>query len=163
MRERGRGEESRLLWCVLVVSDVSHREGEREIKSFGVSYVYWVCLVTVSCDCSSDKLFPVLGFGAALPPTNQVHFEFAVNFNPQNPFCAGLSVSCMLCLCLCGLVVSCLHWDKEIWGWNRAFHGWVISGAYNLVLLWPLCRTAGATGPLIGLVGLVLVYCGQMR
>ena len=44
---------------------------------------------TVLCCCFSDKLFPVLGFGAALPPTNQVSFEFAVNFNPQNPFCAG--------------------------------------------------------------------------
>ncbi|XP_076469966.1 copine-3-like [Babylonia areolata] len=41
-------------------------------------------------DYDSDKLFPVLGFGAALPPTNQVSFEFAVNFHPENPFCAGI-------------------------------------------------------------------------
>lgn len=36
-----------------------------------------------------DKMFPVLGFGAQVPPTNQVSHEFAVNFNPQNPYCAG--------------------------------------------------------------------------
>ncbi|XP_070186631.1 copine-3-like isoform X2 [Littorina saxatilis] len=42
-------------------------------------------------DYDSDKLFPVLGFGAGLPPNNQVSFEFAVNFNPQNPYCAGIN------------------------------------------------------------------------
>ncbi|KAK7498760.1 hypothetical protein BaRGS_00009852, partial [Batillaria attramentaria] len=41
-------------------------------------------------DYDSDKLFPVLGFGAVLPGTNQVSFEFAVNFNAENPFCAGI-------------------------------------------------------------------------
>ncbi|XP_041375349.1 copine-3-like isoform X2 [Gigantopelta aegis] len=41
-------------------------------------------------DYDSDKLFPVLGFGAKIPPNWQVSHEFAVNFNLQNPFCAGI-------------------------------------------------------------------------
>ncbi|KAK0045850.1 copine-3 [Biomphalaria pfeifferi] len=41
-------------------------------------------------DYDSDKLFPALGFGARIPPSTQVSHEFAINFNPQNPFCAGI-------------------------------------------------------------------------
>ncbi|XP_033106485.1 copine-5-like [Anneissia japonica] len=41
-------------------------------------------------DYDSDKLFPVLGFGARIPPDGRVSHEFAVNFNEQNPFCAGI-------------------------------------------------------------------------
>uniref|UniRef100_A0A8C4NAS8 Copine-3 n=1 Tax=Eptatretus burgeri TaxID=7764 RepID=A0A8C4NAS8_EPTBU len=41
-------------------------------------------------DYDSDKLFPALGFGAQLPPQWQVHHDFALNFNPQNPFCTGI-------------------------------------------------------------------------
>ncbi|KAK3085627.1 hypothetical protein FSP39_006429 [Pinctada imbricata] len=41
-------------------------------------------------DYDTDKLFPVLGFGARVPPANEVSFEFPVNFNPQNPYCAGI-------------------------------------------------------------------------
>ncbi|XP_052780413.1 copine-8-like isoform X2 [Mya arenaria] len=40
-------------------------------------------------DYDTDKLFPVLGFGAKLPDGN-VHHEFACNFNPNNPYCAGI-------------------------------------------------------------------------
>ncbi|XP_069113536.1 copine-3-like [Argopecten irradians] len=40
-------------------------------------------------DYDSDKLFPALGFGAKLP-NGEVSFEFAVNFNPSNPYCAGI-------------------------------------------------------------------------
>uniref|UniRef100_A0A672ILU9 Copine-3 n=1 Tax=Salarias fasciatus TaxID=181472 RepID=A0A672ILU9_SALFA len=40
-------------------------------------------------DYDSDKMFPVLGFGAQIPPTWQVSHEFPVNFNPANPFCQG--------------------------------------------------------------------------
>ncbi|XP_063715265.1 copine-9-like isoform X2 [Symsagittifera roscoffensis] len=38
----------------------------------------------------TDKLFPVYGFGARLPPNGIVSHDFAVNFNPSNPFVAGL-------------------------------------------------------------------------
>ncbi|XP_072026365.1 copine-8-like isoform X2 [Amphiura filiformis] len=41
-------------------------------------------------DYDTDKLFPVLGFGAKIPPNGQVSHEFAVNFNQQNPFCMGI-------------------------------------------------------------------------
>ncbi|TNN40623.1 Copine-1 [Liparis tanakae] len=38
-----------------------------------------------------DKLFPAFGFGAKLPPDYQVaNHEFALNFNPSNPFCKGI-------------------------------------------------------------------------
>ncbi|XP_060559061.1 copine-8-like isoform X2 [Ruditapes philippinarum] len=40
-------------------------------------------------DYDSDKLFPVLGFGARLPD-GSVSFEFPCNFNPNNPYCAGI-------------------------------------------------------------------------
>ncbi|KAK7102330.1 copine-8-like [Littorina saxatilis] len=41
-------------------------------------------------DYDTDKMFPVLGFGAKLPDGTVSH-EFAVNFNPQNPYCPGVS------------------------------------------------------------------------
>ncbi|XP_053401185.1 copine-3-like isoform X2 [Mercenaria mercenaria] len=40
-------------------------------------------------DYDTDKMFPALGFGAKLP-SGEVSHEFAINFNPQNPFCAGI-------------------------------------------------------------------------
>ncbi|CAG5124096.1 unnamed protein product [Candidula unifasciata] len=42
-------------------------------------------------DYDTDKMFPALGFGARIPPSTQVLHEFAINFNAQNPFCAGIS------------------------------------------------------------------------
>uniref|UniRef100_A0A8D3EDE4 Copine-3 n=1 Tax=Scophthalmus maximus TaxID=52904 RepID=A0A8D3EDE4_SCOMX len=41
-------------------------------------------------DYDSDKMFPAFGFGAQIPPTWQVSHEFPINFNPSNPFCAGI-------------------------------------------------------------------------
>ncbi|MFT7816862.1 copine-2-like [Arapaima gigas] len=41
-------------------------------------------------DYDSDKMFPALGFGAQLPPDWKVSHEFAINFNPSNPFCSGV-------------------------------------------------------------------------
>lgn len=38
-------------------------------------------------DYDSDKQFPVIGFGARLPPIGRVSHEFHVNFNPTNPYC----------------------------------------------------------------------------
>ena len=40
-------------------------------------------------DYDSDKQFPVLGFGAIIPPNGVVSHEFFVNLSP-NPFCAGV-------------------------------------------------------------------------
>lgn len=41
-------------------------------------------------DYDSDKLFPAFGFGAEVPPDWQVSHEFPLNFNPSNPYCAGI-------------------------------------------------------------------------
>ncbi|XP_029006220.1 copine-1 [Betta splendens] len=42
-------------------------------------------------DYDTDKLFPAFGFGAKLPPDFQAaHHQFALNFNPANPFCQGI-------------------------------------------------------------------------
>ncbi|XP_062373585.1 copine-8 isoform X2 [Sardina pilchardus] len=41
-------------------------------------------------DYDSDKMFPALGFGAKLPPDGRVSHEFALNANPQNPYCHGI-------------------------------------------------------------------------
>ena len=45
------------------------------------------------CNCS-DKLFPALGFGAKIPPNHEVSHEFALNFQPTNPYCAGRKHHC---------------------------------------------------------------------
>nr|XP_012788816.1 unnamed protein product [Sorex araneus] len=41
-------------------------------------------------DYDSDKMFPALGFGARLPPDGRISHEFALNGNPQNPYCEGI-------------------------------------------------------------------------
>ncbi|KAM6458199.1 copine-1 isoform 2-T6 [Liasis olivaceus] len=41
-------------------------------------------------DYDTDKLFPAFGFGAQVPPDWQVSHEFALNFNPTNPYCQGI-------------------------------------------------------------------------
>lgn len=47
-------------------------------------------VVSIVEDYDSDKQFPVLGFGAKIPPHGQVSHEFFVNMNPQNPHCHGV-------------------------------------------------------------------------
>ena len=53
----------------------------------------------------SDHLFPVLGFGARLPPHGQVSHEFFVNMHLENPYCNGISgmVQNGNCIGTCGL------------------------------------------------------------
>ncbi|XP_056461549.1 copine-1 isoform X1 [Gadus macrocephalus] len=42
-------------------------------------------------DYDTDKFFPAFGFGAKLPPDYQAaNHQFALNFNPANPFCQGV-------------------------------------------------------------------------
>ena len=52
-------------------------------------------------DYDTDKQFPVLGFGARLPPIGRVSHEFHINFNPTNPYCdrvAGVIAAYRSCL-----------------------------------------------------------------
>jgi hypothetical protein len=46
-------------------------------------------VVSIIQDYDSDKQFPVLGFGAKLPPNGILSHEFFVNLTPS-PFCAGV-------------------------------------------------------------------------
>ncbi|XP_075033601.1 copine-1 isoform X1 [Mixophyes fleayi] len=48
------------------------------------------CVGNVVQDYDTDKQFPAFGFGAQVPPNWQVSHEFALNFNPSNPYCAGV-------------------------------------------------------------------------
>lgn len=50
-----------------------------------------VAVGTVCQDYDTDKMFPAYGFGARLPPNNQVSHEFALNFNPSNPNCQEIT------------------------------------------------------------------------
>lgn len=47
-------------------------------------------VVSIIEDYDADKQFPVLGFGAKIPPNGQVSHEFYVNMNPANPHCFGV-------------------------------------------------------------------------
>lgn len=47
-------------------------------------------VVTIIQDYDSDKQFPVLGFGAKVPPHGQLSHEFFVNLSP-NPYCFGVN------------------------------------------------------------------------
>ncbi|XP_063221686.1 copine-8-like isoform X2 [Bacillus rossius redtenbacheri] len=42
-------------------------------------------------DYDSDKMFPVLGFGAKIPPTGHVSHEFFVNLREDSPYCHTVS------------------------------------------------------------------------
>ncbi|KAM4622408.1 copine-1 isoform 2-T5 [Discoglossus pictus] len=48
------------------------------------------CVGNVVQDYDTDKMFPAFGFGAQVPPNWQVSHEFALNFNPSNPYCPGV-------------------------------------------------------------------------
>lgn len=48
-------------------------------------------VVEIIQDYHSTKQFPVLGFGARLPPDGRISHEFYVNQHPSNPYCYGVS------------------------------------------------------------------------
>lgn len=47
-------------------------------------------------DYDSDKQFPVLGFGARIPPDGRVSHEFFVNMDQSNPYCNGINGKLMV-------------------------------------------------------------------
>ena len=46
-------------------------------------------VVSIISDYDSNKQFPVLGFGAKIPPTGELSHEFFVNMTPS-PYCSGV-------------------------------------------------------------------------
>ncbi|KAF4527031.1 hypothetical protein B566_EDAN001579 [Ephemera danica] len=48
-------------------------------------------VVSILQDYDSDKMFPVLGFGAKLPPDGRVSHEFFVNMSHDNPYVYGVA------------------------------------------------------------------------
>lgn len=58
---------------------------------FKLFFSIGLCLGEIIQDYDSDKLFPALGFGARVPPSQIVSHEFFLNGNPQNPFCEGVA------------------------------------------------------------------------
>lgn len=47
-------------------------------------------------DYDTDKLFPVLGFGARLPPDGRISHCFYVNGHDSNPYCQRMSGRMMI-------------------------------------------------------------------
>ncbi|TRY63625.1 hypothetical protein TCAL_16582 [Tigriopus californicus] len=41
-------------------------------------------------DYNADNLFPAYGFGAAIPPSQEVSYNFSLNQHPTNPECLGV-------------------------------------------------------------------------
>ncbi|KAM6132486.1 LOW QUALITY PROTEIN: copine-4 [Pterocles gutturalis] len=53
---------------------------------------YLKALVAVGeiCQDYDSEMFPAFGFGARIPPEYKVSHDFAINFNEDNPECAGI-------------------------------------------------------------------------
>ncbi|XP_052260932.1 copine-8-like isoform X2 [Dreissena polymorpha] len=63
-----------------------HYNGQNQINQYAAAIQ---AVGEIIQDYDTDKLFPVLGFGAKLQ-NGSVSHEFPCNFNPQNPYCAGI-------------------------------------------------------------------------
>ncbi|RDD37578.1 Copine-3 [Trichoplax sp. H2] len=50
-----------------------------------------IAVGNVCQDYDTDKLFPAFGFGAKIPPNYQCSHIFPLNFNPSNPYAAGIT------------------------------------------------------------------------
>uniref|UniRef100_A0A665TET6 Copine IVa n=1 Tax=Echeneis naucrates TaxID=173247 RepID=A0A665TET6_ECHNA len=85
--------------CLSVAIDFTASNGDPR-NSCSLHYIhpyqpneYLKALVAVGEICQdydSDKMFPAFGFGARIPPDFKVSHDFAVNFNEENPECAGI-------------------------------------------------------------------------
>ncbi|XP_061573714.1 copine-4 isoform X1 [Cololabis saira] len=86
-------------WSLQVAIDFTASNGDPR-NSCSLHYIhpyqpneYLKALVAVGEICQdydSDKMFPAFGFGAQIPPDYKVSHDFAVNFNEDNPECAGI-------------------------------------------------------------------------
>ncbi|KAG8221995.1 hypothetical protein J437_LFUL003375 [Ladona fulva] len=72
--------------------DPSLRSSLHYISSTLNSYEIAIQAVgTIIQDYASDREFPVLGFGARLPPDGRVSHEFFVNMRTDHPYCKGIN------------------------------------------------------------------------
>lgn len=62
------------------ISGYNSNQYEQALKSVG----------DIIQDYDSDKMYPVLGFGARLPPDGRISHEFFVNQHPTNPYVNGI-------------------------------------------------------------------------
>lgn len=58
------------------ISEYYPNQYEQALKSVG----------DIIQDYDSDKMYPVLGFGARIPPDGRISHEFFVNLHPTNPY-----------------------------------------------------------------------------
>ena len=70
-------------------------------------------------DYDSDKQFPVLGFGARLPPDGIVSHEFFVNLDPTSPFCHGVQGECRVTDLCCQRYVNARTCIALMWAFLR--------------------------------------------
>uniref|UniRef100_A0A8B9Z585 Copine-3 n=1 Tax=Buteo japonicus TaxID=224669 RepID=A0A8B9Z585_9AVES len=75
-------------------------------------------------DYDTDKLFPVFGFGAQVPPSWQLFHEFALNFNPSNPYCQGEDTSLLI-----------LHWEGQMFEVFAAHSAQGTASQYFILLI----------------------------
>lgn len=62
------------------ISEYSPNQYEQALRAVG----------DIIQDYDSDKMYPVLGFGARLPPDGRISHEFFVNQHPSNPYVNGI-------------------------------------------------------------------------
>lgn len=73
------------------VYDWDRDESQDFIGEFTVAYGMALKAVgEIVQDYDSDKMIPALGFDAKLPPDGRIYHEFALNGNPQNPYCDSI-------------------------------------------------------------------------
>ena len=65
-----------------------HYNGSDDIPNQYVTAIQAVGTIIQEYD--TDKVFPSFGFGAKVPPNNQVSHEFFLSLDPSRPSCAGL-------------------------------------------------------------------------
>lgn len=104
---------SLFLFCVTASNGNPEQPESLHYVSGGIPNCYEQAITAVGSiiqDYDSDKLFPVLGFGARLPPDGRVSHEFFVNMDPNSPYCSGVagSICVVYSINILDLVLLCI-------------------------------------------------------